>query len=237
MNIAICDDNMEHMNIIEDELERISRVKLDCDLYQSGEDLVYAYKNKKERYDVVFLDMEMQKLNGMETANLIKEIDERAIIIFVTSHSEYMKESFKCQPFRFIEKPVDFDELKSAFDDVCKKLSKQRKVFAFSENKKKVRLYCDDIVYCESQAHWIWIHTKDETYKICKSLSDLHDQLDKEMLYRVHRSFIINFNFIKSIKETDIELYHGDKLIPISRSYKKETLEGYTNFVERNLYV
>ncbi len=237
MKIAICDDNVNHINIIENYIDKFKKTSVECDAYTSGEKLVYAYREKKERYDVIFLDMEMEQLNGIETANLIKEIDEHVIIIFVTSHSEYMKDSFKCQPFRFIEKPVDFDELKSAFEDVCKKLSKKRKVVAFSENKKKVRLFCDDIIYCESQAHCIWIHTKSETYKICKSLSDLHEQLDQEMLYRVHKSFIINFHYIKSIKETDVELYHGDKLIPISRSYKKKTLEEYTNFVERNLYV
>ena len=223
VNIAICDDNIEHISILEKYLFEISNIKIKCDAYQSGESLVNAYKNNIERYDVVFLDMEMKELNGIETANLIREFDEHIIIVFVTSHSEYMKESFQCQPFRFIEKPLDYDELK--------------KVFSFTENKTKVRLFCDDILYCESQAHWVWINTKDKSYKICKTLSDLYEQLDKEMMFQVHKSFIVNFNYIFTIKESNIQLYHCDKLIPISRSYKKAFLEEYTNFTERNLYV
>ncbi len=110
-------------------------------------------------------------------------------------------------------------------------------MFAFSENRTKVRLYCDDIVYCESQAHWIWIHTKDESYKVCKSMTELCEMLDPEMLYRVHKSFIVNFKYIRAIKENDIQLYHCKKLIPISRTYKKLVLNEFTNFIERNLYI
>ncbi len=80
VNIAICDDNIEHINILEKYLFEISNIKIECDAYQSGESLVNAYKKNIERYDVVFLDMEMEELNGIETANLIREFDEHTII-------------------------------------------------------------------------------------------------------------------------------------------------------------
>ena len=237
MRIAICDDNMNYINIIENYIDKFKKTAVECDAYISGEELVYAYRENEERYDVIFLDMEMEQLNGIETANHIREIDEHVIIVFVTSHTEYMRDSFKCAPFRFLVKPVDDEEFETVFYDIYKKLSKQRKVFAFTENKAKVRLFCDDIIYCESQDHWIWIHTKDKVYKICKSLTELHGQLDKEMFCRVHKSFIINFLYIKSIKDNDAELYHCDKPVPISRSYKREVLAEYTNFLERDFRV
>lgn len=237
INIAICDDSTEHISILEKYLFEISNVKIECDAYYSGESLIDAYKNNVERYDVVFLDMEMERLNGIETANLIQEFDEHIIIVFVTSHSEYMKESFQCLPFRFIEKPLDYDELKKVFYDICKKLSEKRKVLHFTENKTKVRLYCDDILYCESQAHWVWIYTKDKSYKICKTLSDLYEQLDKKMMFQIHKSFIINFNYIYTIKESNIQLYHCDRLIPISRSYKKAFMEAYTLTLQKGIYM
>lgn len=237
MRIAICDDNINHINIIENYIHDLRKTSIECDAYQSGEELIRSFRDGEEQYDVIFLDMEMEQLNGIETANYIREIDEHVIIVFVTSHTEYMRDSFKCAPFRFLVKPVDVEEFKTVFYDISKKLSKQRKVFAFTENKAKIRLYCDDIIYCESQDHWIWIHTKDKVYKICKSLTELHGQLDKEMFCRVHKSYIINFLYIKSIKDNDAELYHCDKTIAISRSYKKEVLEEYTNFLERDFRV
>ena len=237
MKIAICDDNMNHINIIENYIHNLRKTSVECDAYQSGEELIRVFRDGEEQYDVIFLDMEMEQLNGIETANYIREMDEHVIIVFVTSHTEYMRESFKCAPFRFLVKPVDGEEFETVFYDISKKLSKQRKVFAFTENKAKIRLYCDDIIYCESQDHWIWIHTKDKVYKICKSLTELHSQLDKEMFCRVHKSYVINFLYIKSIKDNDVELYHCDKPVTISRSYKKEVLEEYTNFLERDFRV
>ncbi len=237
MRIAICDDDINFINTIEKYIDKHKRNIIDCDEYQSGEELVYAYKENQERYDVIFLDMEMEQLNGIETANLIRTIDERVIIVFITSHTEYMRESFKCSPFRFLVKPVDEGEFKDVLRDIRGKISAQRKVYAFSENKAKIRLYCDDIIYCESQDHWVMIHTKEKTYKICKSLNDVYEQLDPEMFCRVHKSFVINLFYIKSIKDNDAELYHSDKLIPISRSYKKDVIKEYTDFLERDLRV
>lgn len=237
MKIAVCDDDMKHINILENLIYKFKKTAVECDAYTSGEELVYAFRDREEWYDVIFLDMEMEQLNGIETANHIRESDEHVIIVFVTSHTEYMRESFKCSPFRFLVKPIDEDEFETVFYDINKKLSKQRKVFAFTENKAKIRLYCDDIIFCESQDHWIWIHTKEKAYKICKPLTVLYSQLDKETFCRVHKSFIINLLYIKTIKDNDAELYHCDKPIPISRSYKKEVLEEYTNFLERDFRV
>lgn len=237
MRIAICDDNNECINTIQNHIEKLNIPKIECDTFHDGESLVLFCKENKESYDVIFLDMEMKQLNGIETANHIRETDENVIIIFVTAHSKYMKESFKCQPFRYLEKPLDFYEFKSVFDDIFKKLSKRRKVFSFTENKSKVRLYCDDIIYCESRGHWIWIYTKEKAYKIFKSISELYEELDKEMLFRVHKSYIVNFRYIRTIKENNIELYNCDTLVPVSRSYKKATIEEYTDFVERNTYL
>lgn len=237
MKLAICDDNREYLNTLEGYLEQMHDERPDYDLFESGEDLLRLYGSGRADYDAIFMDMEMGGLTGIETANRIRKIDERVIIIFVTSHTKYMQESFMCEPFRFLVKPVGMDEFKTVFHDISKKLSKQRKIVALTENKTKIRLFCDDIIYCESQAHWIWIHTKEQTYKICKPLSELYDLLDKEQLFRVHKSFIVNFNYVKSIKGDDIQLYHCESLIPIGRSYKKSVIKEYTNFTERNLYV
>lgn len=232
--IAICDDNKSHTNIIEDYLDKCSKGSAECDVYYSGEGLVWAYQSSQERYDVIFLDMEMEQLNGIETANKIRAVDEHVIIVFITSHTEYMRESFQCAPFRFLVKPVEYTEFEEVYRDICKKLSKQRRVFAFTENKSMVRLYCDDIIYCESQDHSILIHTKDRTYKFGKPLNELYMQLDNELFCRTHKSFIINLMYIKLISEKDAELYHCDRLVPISRSYKRALIEEYTNFLERD---
>lgn len=237
MNIAICDDNNEHINTLENYLSELKQSYLDCDAYLSGEELVSAYKRREAGYDVIFLDMEMEPINGIQTAKSIREFDEHVIIVFITSHTEYMLESFECAPFRFLLKPVSFVKFQDVYYKICQKISKERKTFSFSENKTKIRLFCDDIIYFETQDHWIWIHTKETKYKLCKSMTDLYEHLDPKMFFRTHRSFIINLGYIKQIQENEIVLYHCNNLIPISRSYKKAVIARYTDFVEKEYNV
>ena len=237
MKIAICDDELKHLNSLENALLSISGGKIECDAFLSGKELLATYEKNPKSYDVIFLDMEMDKLNGIETANIIREKDEYVIIVFVTSHTEYMRESFKCLPFRFLVKPVDLAELTEVYNDISKKISKTNKVLTVTEGKAIHRIFSKDIIYCESSNHFVYIHTKDRIYKVCKSLANFYEQCDKEMIYRVHTSFLVNFHYVKSIRNNFIEMYHSPNEIPISRTYKKSVLAEYTNFVERNLYV
>lgn len=237
IRIAICDDSPEFVDVLKGYLRQLNIPSFDYDVFFSGEALVSSYQNHTANYDVILLDMEMNQINGIETANLIRKTDDQVIIVFITNYSEYMKESFQCEPFRFLVKPLDFSEVESVFRAILKKLSKKRKVVVFDQNKIKVRLYCDDIIVCESQGHWIWIHTKDGVYKVCQSLSEFYKMLDDTIFVRTHKSFAVNMQYIKWIKECNIALYDFQQLIPISRSRKKLTLTEYTNFMERSLYV
>lgn len=126
MRIAICDDDINCVNLIEEYIKECGNTDAECDAFPGGEELVRAYRDNAERYDVIFLDMEMIRLNGIETANHIRETDEHVIIVFITSHTEYMRESFQYAPFRFLVKPVDKDESFSVFGDIEKKLYKYK---------------------------------------------------------------------------------------------------------------
>ena len=233
MNIAICDDNREYVNILEQYIFNIQNSALSCDAFYSGEELVKTYNMGEGNYDVIFLDMEMDKLNGIETANIIRRSDKHVIIVFVTSHTKYMQACFECSPFRFLVKPVSDVEFGKVFADIAKKLSEERATFIFTENRNKLRLFCEDIVYFECQAHYIYIHTRNEVHKICKTMSELYDSIDKSMFLQVHKSFIINLSFIREIRETEIVLYDADKIIPVSRTFKKQVASAFINFKER----
>jgi len=237
VNIAICDDSTEYTNIMETYLESMKIPGLDIDVFYSGEELVKSYENNGAVFDAVFLDMEMGELDGIETANRIRQIDKHVIIVFVTSHTKYMLRSFECSPFRFLVKPVEFDEVEKVMTDVLKKLSEERTTFVFTENRNKIRLFCDDIIYFECQAHYIYIHTKDTIHKICKTMAELIESIDANTFIQVHKSFVINLNHIREIRESEVILYNSNKIIPISRSYKKQVSTGFINFKERKYLI
>lgn len=233
MNIAICDDNKEYINMLEKYILDKNAPDITCDAFYSGEELIKTYNIGDGNYDVIFLDMEMNVLNGIETANIIRKSDKHVIIVFVTSHTKYMQDCFECSPFRFLVKPVSDRDFDKVFDDILKKLSEERTTFVFTENRNKVRLFCEDIVYFECQGHYIHIFTKDKTHKICKTMAELYANIDKSMFLQVHKSFVINLNYVREIKESEIILYDTQRIIPISRTFKKQVATSFINFKER----
>lgn len=165
MNIALCDDEPLHMSDIENYvLQRDSKVHID--VYFSGDALLKAY-NEGMRYQAVFLDMEMGGKNGLETADALRAMDDHLEIIFVTSYTRYMEDSFKCSPFRFLVKPIKQDKLEEAVNALYQKLAKKPTSLVVKEKGNVFRLYSDEIVYCESDGHLIYIHTKECVYSVC----------------------------------------------------------------------
>ena len=122
MNIAICDDNKEYINMLEKYILDKNAPDITCDAFYSGEELIKTYNIGDGNYDVIFLDMEMNVLNGIETANIIRKSDKHVIIVFVTSHTKYMQYCFECSPFRFLVKPVSDSDFDKVFDDILKKI-------------------------------------------------------------------------------------------------------------------
>lgn len=237
MNIAICDDNQQYINVLEQYIINKKDIKAECDAFYSGEQLIDAYRRGNGNYDVIFLDMEMGKVNGIETANAIREQDKHVIIVFVSSHTKYMQACFECLPFRFLVKPVSESEFDKVFCDIKLCLSGSRSTFVFTENRNKVRLFCEDIIYFECRAHYIYIHTKNNIHKILRTMSELMDNIDGDTFCQVHKSFAINLNFIKEIRESEIYLYETDEIIPVSRTYKKLLCEAFINFKERKYLI
>lgn len=121
VKIAVCDDNNDYINIFEKYIEDLKDKKLDYDIYYSGEELLRAYEYDDPGYDAIFLDMEMGKLGGIETANRIRIKDKHIIIVFVTSHKKYMQSSFQCMPFRFLIKPISYTDFQTVYKEVCTK--------------------------------------------------------------------------------------------------------------------
>lgn len=234
MKIAICDDNMKYISTVEDYLDKMKSSKIEHDVFMSGEELLREYERNEADYDAIFLDMEMAGLDGIETANYIRQIDKHVIIVFVTSHKKYMQRSFECMPFRFLIKPIDFLDFRKAYNEICMKMEDDPETFIFLENKKRTRIYCSDIIFFESSSHWILIYTRDgKTHRTRKTMSELLETIEKSTFIRVHRAFAVNLKHVYQIEENDVIMHHYSEPIPISKTYKKELSDEFLNFKER----
>lgn len=125
MRFAICDDEQQHINILTDYFATHKDYHIETEAFESGEALLEAYQIQGSRFDALFIDMEMGGMNGIETANAIREIDERVSIVFVTSHEEYAIDCFQCSPLRFLKKPLQPEKMNEALRAIEQQLSKK----------------------------------------------------------------------------------------------------------------
>lgn len=231
MKIAICDDSNEFISMIIEYLNKLGET--DIDTFNSGEELVEHYKKAESLYDVLFLDMEMKILDGITTGKLIRDIDKSLIIIFMTSHTKYMQESFECLPFRYLTKPVQSETFSTTIRDIHKRLNENRRIYTFKLDGEIIRLKLSDILYFESSNHYINIFTSCRTYKFKKSMSKLENELKHTSFVRPHNSFIINIEHIRTMNDTDITLNNCLEKIPISRRRKSAAFSETFRFRER----
>ncbi|MBQ7033653.1 MAG: response regulator transcription factor [Clostridia bacterium] len=234
MKIAICDDNKVILDGLTAGIRDLDPEKNEIQCFSSGDMLLRAYKAGKVGFDVIFLDIEMEGMDGIETANAIRSLDRHVLIVFVTSHERHARRCFECRPFRFLLKPVSEADLQKVYGEISRCLAEERKTFVFTENKQHIRLFCEDILFFESRGHWIVLHKKDgQTHKIQKNMKELMESVDKSHFCRVHRAFVVNLNAVYTVGNTELSLHQSEKTIPLGRTYKKEFMDFFTAFKER----
>ena len=237
MRFAICDDERVHINELEEYFAQKEDLQIESEPFESGEALLDAYKQGQQSFDALFVDMEMGGMNGIETANAIRTIDERVIIVFVTSHEEYAIDCFQCSPLRFFKKPLQPEKMNEALQAIEQQLSKKRVVVHLNFGKEQYRLYEDDIIYLESHNHKIDIYTVDETYVVNKNLNEMEDTLSANVFARAHKAFLVNLRYVRKIKGNEIYLRQCEHTIPLGRVYKSAFMKSYAHQRERDLCV
>lgn len=217
VQIGICDDEEIFVNNLK---EVLMKQMVDCKAeyeiytYSNGEDLIRD--NNKYKFDIVFLDIEMPVLNGMEVAEKLRDENSCITIIFVTNRDDLVFSSFKYRPFRFIRKQRLDNELEEAMREFLTLLDKDREYYSFNSNQSLIHVKIADIEYFESLKHCIFVHTKNDEFRIKSTLAKLEEEFEIHGFIRVHSGFLVNYRFIYSIGKTDITLT-SQKKIPISR--------------------
>ena len=235
MRTAICDDVYPEIKQIEDYLLNEGDT---VDYYENGKTLLSAYESQGTRYDVIFLDMELDgETKGFDIANAVKAIDDTVLIIFVTSYHQYVFECFQCDPVWFLRKPINGEELEKAYKHTKNLLAQRKWTFTFNDSHKTIRLRSDDILYFESQNHNIIIYTKNgNTYTIRNTMKELEKTLS-DSFCRIHMSYIINLQYVINIeyenKQALVTLEYAKHRLPVSRRYKPILESAFMDFKEK----
>jgi len=181
---------------------------------------------QKEKTDLVFLDIHLPKLKGLD---FLKTLTNPPQIIITTAYHEYALQGYEHNVLDYLLKPVEFSRFLMAVNKLSSKQEQvttaaakpvklEREFIFFNVSKKMVRIFLDDILYIESLKEYIRVVTKDKSVLTKFQLGQIEEILSKNNFMRVHRSFIVAKDKIDAYTATDIEI--NGKLIPVGRSYK-----------------
>lgn len=233
--IALCDDEVYYIEIVKDLLRSYS-VEKDIDILVEAFNCGKSLLDSKEEFDVFFLDIAMEGIDGIETARVIRQDNDLVPIVFLTSHLEHTMAAFSVHANGYIEKPIMKNKLYKTLDIVLTLVSKikgHHQLFSetvhFDTTVGEVILKASDIYYFEYERRWVKIVTTSGVFETKSSITAIEKMMDKYHFLMPHQSFLVNPNHIINIKKDRIVMKNKDSiLLAQKRSHKfKEKFHEY----------
>lgn len=221
IRIAVVDDDLNVCNQIETYIRKLSEVMMfpcTIDIYHDGEHICNHLSNGI-CFDLIFLDIELKKMNGVEVSQTIRDQieDQWTQIVFISIRTDYALELFQARPMDFLIKPID--ELKIRKVLTCFfKIHPENDLFVWKQSGKTYQISYRSILYFSSENKEIMVCTKDAVSSFYGKLSDIENSLPP-YFWRIHRSYIVNRDYISHHLSDQIKLTNG-LLFPISKQYR-----------------
>ena len=231
MRIAVCDDNPKELERIKGCFCRIQGYDLVCSYFDSTSTVMEILKTENSPYDLYILDMEMPGMNGLKLAKSIREKDSRALFVFLTSYTRYMKDVFDVVTFDFIEKPISDEKLLQILERAATYLNITSQHFSFGYRASRYSLKYDRILYIEKKGRQALIHTFEDVYKTNMTLEEIWKQLNPKSFVYIHSSYIINLYNLDR-KDNEIAIMRNGEKLHITKGYRRELAMRHYEFVQ-----
>lgn len=234
INIAVCEDESISLKInctYIEELSKKYRVDTNITGFSSGE-AVLEHMNKEE-IDIVFMDIDLKGMNGIQTASAMLKKNPRIITIFITGHREFAYDAFNVEAFSFIIKPVDPERLERIFKKAVLQVNdfisrKQRTPFVITEDNLKKKINQSSIIYIERYDTQSVITTKTSKHFVYETITSLSERLEDNFI-RINQGIIVNLVEVAQLKRSNLLMKSGEEF-PIGRTYAKEVKRRYLEF-------
>jgi len=233
INIAICDDEVPILEFVEREIDHfyVSRnIAVNVMKFTNGSTFLDACRNTN--FHLVFLDIEMPHMSGIDVVAKLRSVYDDMEIIFLTSYENYVFESFRYRPLRFIRKSKIDSELEEALEAFQKIMDNSKNYYSFLTTDGVVIWRVDDIQYMEAFQHYIYIHRKDKNIKVRGSLDKYEKEFGTWGFIRIHKSYLVSYQHIYSINTNEVILTDQKKL-PLSRRRNEEVKEKFIEYTRR----
>lgn len=215
MEIAVVDDEKvikEHICTLIEEQQPGSRIEA----YATGEGLLASGK----QFDIVFLDIQMEGMNGIETARNLRGRQGDTILIFITGIKEYVFDALDLYAFQYLLKPIDEEKFTEVLERAVREAARKKERRMLFIKSRNLTLEQSEILYIESRAKKVEIHTAGtaQAIEIYAALDELEGQLG-DGFYRCHRAYIVNMDCIIEYDSQSITLTNGDRVYLAKKKY------------------
>ena len=220
--VAVCDDEAVICSQFEGALAScIADRKIDLDVFYSGEELVRQL-NEGQRFDLLFLDIELRLMNGVEAGRYIRNElgDEMMQIVYISAKQQYAMELFELRPLNFLVKPLSEEIIVKTLDKAMKLSGISSTCFSLKKGAEIIRIPYGSIDYIESDGRKIKVHTGEVVYDMYDKLNHIEEMLP-DFFLRIHQSYIVNTMRVKRWKAAEACISETT-VIPISRNYRKK---------------
>ncbi|MDD6492051.1 MAG: LytTR family DNA-binding domain-containing protein [Firmicutes bacterium] len=236
LNIAICEDEERYADDLKWCLEvwaANSGINIKIKKFNNGIPLL-EHIQSKGKFNLIFMDIEMEKMNGLETAVKIRETDYITAIVFVSQYEDYYKAAYDVHPFHFLCKPISPKKLESIMDAYMKMKKQDVETYTFSIGKAQYSLRLDEIVYFRSEHRHVNIIGRDCKYRFYGTLGAVQKELEQRTrrFIRIHQSYLVNTKYIREYHFKELVLYNGETL-GISRDNRMKMRELHMLLLEQ----
>lgn len=228
------EDNMMRVAIVEDDADCVARIKeyieryctehnetVQITTFSDGIDIASDYSAD---YDVVFLDIVMKHMDGMKAAEIIRKMDNKVIIIFMTGDPQYAVQGYSVEALSYLLKPVNYFVFSREFGRCIAKINGEyRKYISFATERGMDRIALDKIIYIESRDHQQIIYTTEKTYHVYETMKKIEGRLPKGQFSRCNNCYIVNLSYVKGIHGEYVSIEGGE--LKMSRSRRKPFME------------
>lgn len=230
MIIGICDDEQKSIELLVEYCERVK-----AELHMGFSYITFSSGEEVLKYDggidILLLDIEMDGANGIETMRKLENYDNIKNILFVSGYSEKVFEAFGVKTRGFVCKPVDYDRFAGEIRKIVES-EKHSEIIELPEKSQTQYIKIDDIIYLSGEGKYVRIVTANREYLICGSLKEWKLKLEKYDIIQVHKSYLVNLDYVKNLKDL-VDLIDVEKQLPVGRKYKDVCRQMYREYTFR----
>lgn len=235
--VVICDDNREYVEKCAKAITlcaKKNQIDIEISCYYSGEELLFNYCEKSFYADVIYLDILMNKVNGMETARKLRDIGCSAQIVFLSRITDFVYDAFEVDAVQYLVKgEIVEDKFEKVFLKSIK-LAEQRneELFVCEFDGVKNIISIDTISYFDIWKRVVTVHHNDDQSKFYSSIEQLEKFFKGKDFIRVHRSYLVHLPYIYQFQAQKLHLKTGE-IIPVGVTYLQSSKEAFSDYVSR----